>query len=212
MNRSTVAIIAVSTLLLGSGTSGMLFVAPMPRVERRLLDLDDRLSVRKVAAGSPRWVDELLEAAYVGVYPLIPIALGVHLLFAAAPDAGHFWSVILVTDYVCFGALPWLQTRPPRGIELEREHRPQRGRRPRDETVLQIGERPVGRLAHDVEVERGEVDPRRGPRRDPLERDRLVVQPGPQHPQPIHELAEAHLPGPPSASTSPSRPRTPIFR
>lgn len=104
-------------LLVAYWTSGMLFVAPMRRVEAAFLALDDRLRIGRLAAGSPRWVAELLEAAYVGVYPLIPIALGVHLLFAAAPDAGRFWSVILITDYVCFGALPWLQTRPPRGIE-----------------------------------------------------------------------------------------------
>lgn len=28
-----------------------------------------------------------------------------------------FWTVILVTDYVCFAMLPWIQTRPPRALE-----------------------------------------------------------------------------------------------
>jgi membrane-associated phospholipid phosphatase len=32
------------------------------------------------------------------------------------PDPERFWTVILVTDYVCFGFLPWVQTRPPRAL------------------------------------------------------------------------------------------------
>jgi membrane-associated phospholipid phosphatase len=61
----------------------------------------------------------LLEVAYAGVYLLVPVALAIRLwvLPAAAPDT--FWTVVLVTDYICFGALPWVQTRPPRVLELD---------------------------------------------------------------------------------------------
>ncbi len=55
--------------------------------------------------------------SYAGVYGLIPIALVLHLLLASRPDADRFWTVILVTDFVCFGFLPWIQTRPPRALE-----------------------------------------------------------------------------------------------
>jgi membrane-associated phospholipid phosphatase len=30
---------------------------------------------------------------------------------------------VLVTDFVCFGALPWIQTRPPRVLEAEQPWR-----------------------------------------------------------------------------------------
>lgn len=104
-------------LLMAYWTSGLLFVAPMPRVEWALLRIDGALRVRQVAAASPRIVAELLEVAYAAVYPVVPIALLVHVTTSAAPDAARFWTVILVTDYICFGMLPWIQTRPPRAVE-----------------------------------------------------------------------------------------------
>jgi membrane-associated phospholipid phosphatase len=104
-------------LLVGYWTSGLLFVAPMPRAECRLLAIDRKLRVTRIAAGAPRLLAELLELAYAAVYPVIPIALIVYLVTIGAQDAGRFWTVILVTDYICFGMLPWVQTRPPRALE-----------------------------------------------------------------------------------------------
>jgi membrane-associated phospholipid phosphatase len=104
-------------LVLGYWTTGWLFVAPMARAERLLAGVDERLRIRAIAARIPPALAELLEFAYVGVYPLIPIALVIHLTVTPAPDPQRFWTVILVTDYVCFGVLPWVQTRPPRALE-----------------------------------------------------------------------------------------------
>jgi membrane-associated phospholipid phosphatase len=109
-------ILPPSFLLLGYWVSGLLFVAPMPAAERTLEGLDRALSIDAVAAAAPRWIAELLEAAYVGVYPLIPVALLIHLFTSDHPRPDHFWTVILVTDFVCFGFLPWVQTRPPRAF------------------------------------------------------------------------------------------------
>jgi membrane-associated phospholipid phosphatase len=106
-------------LLLAYWGTGALFVAPMPKVERALQSVDEWLGVRTRAARMPGWLATSLELAYVGVYPLIPIALGLHLWFADPPEPDRFWAVILVTDYICFAALPWFQTRPPRSIELD---------------------------------------------------------------------------------------------
>lgn len=104
-------------LLLGYWCSGALFVAPMPQAEAALMRIDTALGVRQLAARSPRLLAELLELAYVGVYPLIPVALVLHVTLTPRPDPAHFWTVILVTDYICFATLPWLQTRPPRALE-----------------------------------------------------------------------------------------------
>jgi hypothetical protein len=104
-------------LLLAYWATGALFVAPMPRIERALQAVDDRLSIRDRAAGMPPWLATLLELAYAGVYPLIPIALGLHVWYSEPPEPDRFWAVVLITDYICFGTLPWLQTRPPRSIE-----------------------------------------------------------------------------------------------
>lgn len=106
-------------LLLAYWTSGLLFVAPMPHAERPLLRFDSMLRIRRMAASLPAPLVECLEAAYLAVYPVVPIALALHLTRAPDPDAGRFWGVILTTDYICFGMLPWVQTRPPRAIEPE---------------------------------------------------------------------------------------------
>ena len=104
-------------LLLAYWASGALFVAPMPRVEHTLMAIDRRFGIRKMAERAPVVLVELLELAYAGVYPLIPIALALHLEWTPSPSAAAFWTVVLVTDYVCFATLPWIQARPPRAIE-----------------------------------------------------------------------------------------------
>lgn len=104
-------------LLVAYWTSGALFVAASPTAERRLAALDRRLSIRAWSRRAPAPVAEFLELAYASVYPLIPVALAIHVTLTPNPDVGRFWSVILITDYVCFGVLPWVQTRPPRALE-----------------------------------------------------------------------------------------------
>jgi hypothetical protein len=106
-------------LLIFYWTSGRLFVSPMPRAERLLLGLDRVLRVRQTAESMPVALSEFLEFSYAAVYPVVPLALVIHLTSTHAVDASRFWTVILVTDYICFGMLPWIQTRPPRALEPE---------------------------------------------------------------------------------------------
>jgi PAP2 superfamily protein len=112
-------VVPPALLLLSYWTSGLLFRAPMPRAERLLLRLDEALRIRSMAAAAPRSLAELLELAYIAVYPVIPVALVIHVATSEVADPARFWTVILVTDYICFGMLPWVQTRPPRALELE---------------------------------------------------------------------------------------------
>jgi len=98
-------------------TTGLLFVAPMRRAEETFMGIDRSLHLRTLSSRVPKWLVEILEAAYAGVFGLIPIALALHLCLASAPDADRFWTAIVVTDFVCFGFLPWIQTRPPRALE-----------------------------------------------------------------------------------------------
>ena len=106
-----------AVLLIAYRASGFLWRGPMFGIESALAGADRALGVRSMARRLPRIVAEFLEFAYGGVYPLIPIALVLHLLFSANPDADHFWTVVLITDFVCFGMLPLIQTRPPRHLE-----------------------------------------------------------------------------------------------
>jgi len=104
-------------LLVAYWSSGLLFVAPRPRQEAALRWLDDVVNVREAARRTPRALVEILEAAYAGVYLLIPLALLVRIWFVPPADVDRFWSIVLITDFVCFGVLPWVQTRPPRALE-----------------------------------------------------------------------------------------------
>ena len=104
-------------LLIAYWTSGPLFVVPSPSQESLLLWLDERVAVRAMARHTPRALVEVFEAAYAGVYLLVPLALLVQLEFSPSSDPDHFWSVVLITDFVCFAVLPWVQTRPPRALE-----------------------------------------------------------------------------------------------
>ena len=104
-------------LLIAYWSSGPLFVAPRPAHEAALRWLDDRLRIPDAAGRTPRVLAELLEAAYVGVYPLVLLALVLYLRFSPSPDSDEFWSVVLITDFLCFAVLPWVQTRPPRALE-----------------------------------------------------------------------------------------------
>ena len=65
-------------------------------------------------------VREYLELMYLFCYPLVPIAFGV--VYLASGGAGvdsvlptdRYWSIVLLSSYLCFGVLPWIPTRPPR--------------------------------------------------------------------------------------------------
>jgi hypothetical protein len=116
-NPANVWVLPPALLLLGYWTSGLLFIAPMPRAERFLARIDAALGIDALAGRCPRAVAEFLEFAYAGVYPLIPIAL--YLAMRDGVSADRFWTTILLTDYVCFGMLAWFQTRPPRSLGFE---------------------------------------------------------------------------------------------
>lgn len=110
-------ILPATALLVGYWTSGCLFVSPMPRAERLLAGIDRALDIDRIAAACPRPVAECLEFAYTFVYLLVPIAL--YLSLSEGISADRFWTTVLVTDYVCFGMLPWIQTRPPRALGFD---------------------------------------------------------------------------------------------
>lgn len=128
------------TLLVAYWSSGFLWVKPMARVECLFIRSDAWLRVPQISARLPRMLSELLEICYVGVYPLVPIALGLYLAFVPGPDADRFWTVMLGSDLICYAMLPWVQTRPPRALE----HSPPWRSRVRVFNVKLLGETSIG--------------------------------------------------------------------
>jgi hypothetical protein len=66
---------------------------------------------------APRPLQELLEASYVLVYPMVPAGLGWLAAEGLRAEADRFWTVVLVSEYACYALLPVLPSRPPRASE-----------------------------------------------------------------------------------------------
>jgi len=108
-------------LLGGHRLSGLFFVSPMEGIERWLMAMDDRWLRRTgVLAGyanGPAIVHEALETAYVLVYAVIPAAVATLAIAGRSDAVPRFWSVVLLAEFLSYGVMPWLQTRPPRVLE-----------------------------------------------------------------------------------------------
>jgi hypothetical protein len=117
-------------LLAGYWLSGRLFTAPSVRIERWLAATDRRLAevplVRWASGRIPPVVREYFELTYLFCYPLVPLAFAIVYSTAGATAGARtdatdrFWSVVLLASYVCYGALPWMPTRPPRVLDAMR--------------------------------------------------------------------------------------------
>jgi hypothetical protein len=122
-----VAIVPMVVLLVGYWLSGAFFVSPMPGAERWLMSVDERLlgrtGVFRAYATGPHLLREAFEMAYVLVYPVIPAAVTTLALGGRADAIPRFWSIVLLAEFVSYGMMPWLQTRPPRAIETAADAR-----------------------------------------------------------------------------------------
>jgi membrane-associated phospholipid phosphatase len=116
------ALVPVPVLLAGYWLSGCFFLRPMPRIERWLKRIDDAC-VRW--GGAWRWsktvartIRRYLELAYLLVYIVVP-AGAVTLIIAGRVDAlERFWASVMMAAFVSYGMLPWVQTRPPRVVDV----------------------------------------------------------------------------------------------
>jgi membrane-associated phospholipid phosphatase len=114
----------------------------LSRIDARLFALEP---VAAVGARAPRLILEVLELSYLSCYALVPgifamlywhpsadAALGTPLWHPSAgaalgtplwhPSAGaalenRFWTGVLLSEFMCYGLLPWLPSRPPRTLE-----------------------------------------------------------------------------------------------
>lgn len=101
--------------------SGVFFVSPQPRIEQFLLDVDQRvlaaLGLRDVLARAPRLAIEIVEAAYVAVYPMLPLGAVAAWYVGRNPAVDRFWTTVFLAEACSYIATAWIQTRPPRELE-----------------------------------------------------------------------------------------------
>jgi membrane-associated phospholipid phosphatase len=104
-------------LLGGYYLSGLLYVAPMPRLERRLAALDASLGATRWSERLPLLLVEFVEFSYLSVSALVVFGALAAYVWGGLSEADHYWRIVLTADLVCFACMPWAQTRTPRAIE-----------------------------------------------------------------------------------------------
>lgn len=101
--------------------AGAYFIAPQPALEHRLLAVDHwalgALDLETRLTTGPRWVLEWLEAAYFGVYAMLPLGAWAAWSQGRVAAVDRYWTVVFLAESSCYLALAWLQTRPPRALE-----------------------------------------------------------------------------------------------
>jgi PAP2 superfamily len=101
--------------------AGEFFVKADQRLQDRLERMDARmvgpLLCRLSRGRAGTWIAACLELAYLLCYPMIPMSIGTLYVLRMARYADFFWTVVLVSTYVSYAALPFLQTLPPRMLD-----------------------------------------------------------------------------------------------
>jgi membrane-associated phospholipid phosphatase len=114
------ALLPLPVLLGGYWLSGTFFVAPMVTVEATLASWDeillDGIGLRRWYRHAHPIVHAVFEAAYLLVYPMVPLGALTLVAGGRADHLGVFWTIVLLAAFVCYGTLPWIQTRAPRAL------------------------------------------------------------------------------------------------
>jgi hypothetical protein len=93
--------------------SGRFFVSPNELIQGFLLQLDERI-IRSLTPG--KWLANYLELCYLLCYPIVPLAVG--MLYAAGMESrvDEYWTIVLISTYLCYCLLPFVQMLPPRAL------------------------------------------------------------------------------------------------
>jgi membrane-associated phospholipid phosphatase len=99
-------------------TAGQFFTTPNEELQDRLIQFDrkvlGRLKKYQADAGPFGAIAVYFELAYLLCYPLVPFGIGVLYIAHIRNSADEFWRIVLPSAYLCFAALPFAQTVPPR--------------------------------------------------------------------------------------------------
>ncbi len=112
-------------LLMVYWQAGQFFVRPREGLQSRLLQLDRRLVGLLFPwlahSASGKWIVSYFELAYLSCYALVPLGLGALYILHRGAYADRFWVTVLPPTYFCYAMFPFLQTLPPRALEVPRE-------------------------------------------------------------------------------------------
>ncbi|WP_260705445.1 phosphatase PAP2 family protein [Edaphobacter flagellatus] len=110
--------LTVPLFLIPYWQTGQFFLAPNPRIQQRLLDLDHRLipTIASQSGTSRTGIGFLLEMAYLSCYPLVPLGLLSLYLANLRSQVAGFWLVVLIATYLCYAITPFVPAYPPRSL------------------------------------------------------------------------------------------------
>jgi membrane-associated phospholipid phosphatase len=93
--------------------SGALFVAPSAGFEAWLRRADDWILRGRRPDALPSWLSISVEVLYTGTFLMIPLGFAILTSEGFTDAADRYWTTVSAAEYVAFGMLPWLQSRPP---------------------------------------------------------------------------------------------------
>jgi hypothetical protein len=104
-------------------TAGLFFTGPNEKLQDRLIRFDrkvlGRLKEYRRDAGLLRAIAAYFELAYLFCYALVPFGIGALYIAHMGRYADEFWRIVLPSAYLCYAALPFAQTVPPRMLATE---------------------------------------------------------------------------------------------
>lgn len=119
-SRAAQVILPGAAALAGYWLSGLFVGAPQQWLEGRLLDSDRRLFARleidRAVEGAPRLLLEAIELAYAMVYVVVLMG-SIAMARLGVEPVRHYWAIVLAAGFLCYAALPFVRSRPPRSLE-----------------------------------------------------------------------------------------------
>ncbi len=99
-------------------TAGLFFTTPNEKLQESLARFDRKIfghpKEYRASGRTRRSIAAYFELAYLFCYPLLPLGIGALYLARMGHHADEFWAIVLPSAYLCFAALPFAQTLPPR--------------------------------------------------------------------------------------------------
>jgi membrane-associated phospholipid phosphatase len=100
-------------ILISYYASGTLFVGPLAPFEAWLGRADACLLHGSAAAALPPLAQAIVELLYAATFLMIPTGFAILVATGFASAADRYWTTVSLAEYVSFGMLPWLPSRPP---------------------------------------------------------------------------------------------------
>jgi membrane-associated phospholipid phosphatase len=104
-------------ILVSYYATGALFGSPSARFEAWLRRADAWLLGGWRADALPAAISTLVEVLYTGTFLMIPAGFAMLAAAGGRAAADRYWTMVSAAEYVSFGVLPWLPSRPPWVVE-----------------------------------------------------------------------------------------------